>query len=208
MIAAGCSSTQSYFLDPEYASEKTKASVGILLIEKKFFPDVYSHTFGSLRTTEVQTFRQFLESHFSTAAETETWLVPGEAVAGRGDFRSRLFRVDADSFHVMVPENRQALAFPNRTPRFLLILDQFHYRRTLESSSESNYAGHEGSELQLLVFETRYLYWDVVQERVIGYGTARGQKNLVSEDPAVSEYSEVLSEAVTQIARWGPIITP
>lgn len=206
--AAGCSSTQSYFLDPDYEGNRIKASVGILLIEQAYFPDVYDHTFGSLRTREARTFRQFLEPLYGTAAETESWLIPGRAIADPQVFRSRRFTAGADSFEVMVPENRKAFSFPARAPRFLLILDQYYYRRGAESGGGSTYAGHEPSVSQVLAFETRYVYWDVTEERVVGYGTARSQVNLEAEEPAVSEYSELLSESLTQIARWGPIITP
>lgn len=207
-ITSGCSSTQSYFLEPEYQENKTKAPVGILLIEQEQFPEVYTHTFSSLRSREARTFRLFLEPLYSTAAETEAWLVPGEAITNPQAFQSRRFTVETDSFHVMVPDNRQALTFPDRAPRFLLILDQFYYRQLAESNSESGYAGHEASITQVLVFETRYVYWDVSQEQVVGYGTARSQMNLETEEPTVSEYTDVLSESLTQIARWGPIITP
>lgn len=208
VLAAGCSSTQSYFLDPEYQENKTKAPVGILMIEKEQFPEVYTHTFSSLRSREARTVRLFLEPLYSTAAETEAWLVPDETIANPQSFESRRFTVETDSFHVMVPESRRALSFSGRSPRYLLILDQYHYQQVAESSSESSYAGHEASITQVLVFETRYVYWDVTQEQVVGYGTARSQMNLEAEEPTVSEYSDVLSESLKQIARWGPIITP
>lgn len=205
LLLSSCSTSSSYYLEAEYEDNKTKAPVGIFVVEREQFPDLQMHSFSSMTSRQRRTFRLFLEPLYVSHANTEAWVLGEDVVADQESFRSRTFTLEENSFPLLVPGGREALDFSDRPPRFLLILDQYYYRQGQESTGDSGYAGHEASVTQVLVFQTNYAYWDVLEEEVVGYGSASAKMNLEGEEPTISEYSDVLSQALLQIVEWGPI---
>lgn len=205
LMLSSCSTSSSFYLEEEFKNNKTKAPVGIFVIEREQFPDLQMHSFSSMTSRQRRTFRLFLEPLYVSHANTEAWMLGENVVANQDSFRSLTFTLDENSFPLLVPRGREAFEFSGRPPRFLLILDQYYYRQGQEGGGVSGYAGHEASVTQVLVFETKYAYWDVLEEEVVGYGTASAKMNLEGKEPTVSEYSDVLSQALLQIVEWGPI---
>lgn len=201
VVLAGCSSSKNYYLEPEYQENKVNSSVTVLPVWRSWFGNFPYYNFGSLSGTGKNVFDSSLQPLFSEYLSSNV-----EAISSPGQIDTTNFTIanvnhEDQSFSIITPKENAKVS----SSRFVLLLDQFYFRQKSElSTNASSYAGHEGSVKRMLYFVTKYAYWDTQTNKIVGWGTSNASTQ-ISEKPEVSDYAEVLSEAVQKIAKQGPI---
>ncbi len=206
LLSAGCSSSKNFYLEEEYQNGKEDTSVMILPLDRDYFPDSYEYTFGFFSSEQEQVFRSTAEVTFSRTAGVPTYLFSGDSV-NSATFRPSELETGNRSFEVLTPTDPSGIqGYSNSgNPGFVLLLDGFTFERETVTVEGSGYAGHEQSAKFVLVFETRYVYWNPRTSSVAGWGTARSSVDLEGQNPSRDEYSEVLTDVMRTIAQNGPV---
>lgn len=206
LLSAGCSSSKNFYLEDQYQNGKEDTSVMILPLDREYFPENYEYTFGHFNTDQEQVFRSTAEVTFSQTAGVPTYLFSGDSV-NSDMFRPSELETGNSSFEVLTPTDASGIQAGNNSgnPGFVLLLDGFTFDRETVTVEGSGYAGHEQSAKFVLVFETRYLYWNPRTSSTAGWGTVRSSIDLEGQNPTRDEYSEVLADVMRTIAQNGPV---
>lgn len=206
-LLSSCSSTQKYYLEPEFQQNKISSTVLVVPIQRIWFTDNFSHPFGNLSGPGKNAFYSFLEDLMDDRLRSSIQLLDTEKPLDGKLFSPVSLTSGKDSMQVMLPTDDSQFTMPGYQPRMVLLLDQFYYRKKKETAGGSSYAGHESTTRNLLYFETKYTYWDTEADKPIAWGSSAASK-IVSADEALSypDYLEVLSKAVKKIVDQGPLL--
>lgn len=201
VVLAGCSSSKNYYLEPEYQEEKVNSSVTVLPVWRSWFGNFPYYNFGSLSGTGKNVFDSSIQPMFSEYLSSNVEAISSSSQIDTTNFTITNVNHEDQSFSIITPKENAKVS----SSRFILLLDQFYFRQKSELSVNANsYAGHEGSEQIMLYFVTNYAYWDTETNKIVGWGTTNASTQ-ISEQPEVSDYSEVLSKTVQKIASQGPV---
>lgn len=200
-VIAGCSSSKNYYLEPEYQENKVNSSVTVLPVWRSWFGNFPYYNFGSLSGTGKNVFSSSIQSLFSEYLSSNVEAISSPSQIDTTNFTVANINREDQSFSIITPKDNARVS----STRFILLLDQFYFRQKSElSANASSYAGHEGSEQKSLYFVTKYAYWDTETNKLVGWGTSQASKQ-ISDKPKYSDYAEVLSQAVREIAAQGPV---
>lgn len=202
--SAGCSSSKNFHLSEQYQESKEEGPVVIMPVRQEHFPDFIQHAFGYLNNSQERAFRQVLQTDYSRHAGVSARTVEGDSL-NREDFRVQSLEVNNETIEVVTPAEGARLNLGGSKPGFLLLLDQYRYRKEGEMVDKASYAGHEQDVKYTLRFETKYVYWDARTGSLAGWGIARADKELDTENPTREDYTDLLSRALRDIAENGPV---
>ncbi len=201
VMLAGCSSSKNYYLEPEYQENKVNSSVTVIPVTRAFFTNFPYYSFGSLSGTGQSVFNSSLQPLFAQYAASSVETISSSAQIDTTNFTLTNLGDEEEMFEIIAPKENSKVS----SSRFVLLLDKFYFRQKVEQSpNSSGYAGHEGSEQRMLYFVTKYAYWDTQNNKIVGWGEA-STRTQISTEPEVSDYSQILSQAVQQIVKQGPI---
>lgn len=202
--SAGCSSSKNFHLAEQYEESKEEGPVTIMPVRQEHFPDFVQHAFGYLNESQEMAFRQALQADYSRHAGVSARTIEGDDL-NREDFRVQSLEVNNQTIEVVTPAEGAQLNLGSSNPGFLLLLDQYRYRKEGEMVDKASYAGHEQETKYTLRFETKYVYWNTRTGSLAGWGIARAEKDLESENPTGEDYTELLSRVLRDIAENGPV---
>lgn len=205
-LSAGCNTLENYYIEPEYRNQKLSTSVLVLPIQKSWFPDNYSHIFGSLSESERSAFYSSLKFLLTEHLYSRLEVVGPEQMYPDTLFRPMNLTTGEQQFEVLIPRNQVQIESEGFDPRMLLILDRYYFSERQEQTGGSTYAGHEGKLKNYLYFETDYVYWDSSQNRALAWGHINTSIP-ISEGQRIrySNYLDLLSKAAELLTSRGPV---
>lgn len=205
LIALGCSTTGTQYIDPEFQNNRTRDSVSLLIIDRERFSEVSTqHVFSHLNTIENQVFYGNASMAFSQVTDSDVIGLLDAIDLEETPFESRMFEMDDMSMQIMIPVERTLIKHDRYLPRFVLILDQYFFRQITLTSEGSVYAGHERSVTRRgLYFETNYAIWDNERRDLIGWGNISADQSIM-ESPSYEDYVLVLQKAFQKIISKSP----
>jgi len=205
-VFSGCGSTENFYLDPEYQDQKSTSPVLVIPVQKDWFTDLYQHPFGYLKGKDEQAFNSLIKPLFSEHTGSMITVIASGENMDEEKFKVTTLPIGNIQHNVIVPTEQAEFQTPDSNPRFVLLLDQFYFRKLKQSTSSSGYAGHEGGEgQQRLYFRTLYVYWDTVRKKPVAWGSSEDSISY-SDNLSFPDYSELLSRVLKKIVDRGPVI--
>lgn len=205
-MLAGCGSTENYYLDPEYQDQKSTSPVLVIPVQKDWFTDLYQHPFGYLKGKDKQAFNSLIKPLISEHTGSMITVIASGEYMDEEKFKVTTLPIGNIQHDVIVPSEQAEFQTPDSNPRFVLLLDQFYFRKLNQSSSSSGYAGHGGGEgHQRLYFRTLYVYWDTVRKKPVAWGSSEDSISY-SDKLSFPDYSELLSKVMKKIVDRGPVL--
>lgn len=203
----GCSATKEYYIDPSYEDQKIDTSVLVLPLQRDWFQENYTHTFGTLSGSAKTTFYNSMQPLLAKNLNSDIQMVdPGTSFKSEM-FQSSKLKFGSDSLNVYIPDRQSNFSLSGNQPEIILLLDKYFFRKKRKVFGSSSYAGHEeGTTKTVLQFETKYIYWNTKQQKPIAWGNTESSVTL-GKSPEVtgSDYELVLSKAVDKMLKRSPI---
>ena len=206
-LIAGCSTSKSFHIEPEYQKNKKTSSVLVLPIQRTWFQNNYTYTFGNVSGTGGKVFWESLENLLARNLKSMVEVPSRDATLDTGTFEATSLPFEAGETEVMIPNLASGtdFEFNGRRADMVLLLDKFYYRKVREFVGGNSYAGHEGREKTFLYFETKYVYWDAERKKIAAWGSTDASVT-IGQDAGYSDYLEALDKAVKKIAKNSPVI--
>ena len=207
ILLTSCASSKDYYIEPELAKDKKTSSVLVVPIQQSWFENNYSHSFGQLSGNARNIFYSSLESLMSDKLRSRIRMIDSDQYFDGKLFESTPLTFDGNSYKVMLPTDDVQFEMPEYKPEMVLLLDQYFYYKRKEATGGLGYAGHEAKTQNILYFETKYIYWDTINDKAVAWGNSYASKR-VSDGPRVNldDYREVLSKAVDKVIKQGPVL--
>ena len=207
ILFAGCASSKDYYIEPEFENSKKTSSVLVVPIQQSWFENNYSHPFGQLRGNARNIFYSSLESLMATRLQSKIEMVNADQNFNGDLFESTSLAFDGNSYQVMLPTDDIQFEMSEYKPEMVLLLDQYFYYKRKEATGGLGYAGHEAKTQNILYFETKYIYWDTVNDKAVAWGSSHASKKVSnSQTVDLQDYREVLSKAVDKVIKQGPVL--
>ncbi len=207
LLLVSCASSKDYYIEPELEKDKKLSSVLVVPIQQSWFENNYSHSFGQLSGNARNIFYSSLESLMSDKLRSRIRMIDEDQYFDGSLFESTPLTFDGNSYKVMLPTVDMQFEMPEYKPELVLLLDQYFYYKRKEATGGLGYAGHEAKTQNILYFETKYIYWDTINDKAVAWGSSYASKK-VSDGPRVNldDYREVLSKAVDKVIKQGPVL--
>lgn len=205
LLISYCSTSQNYYLEPDFENEKIESSLFVIPVERSLFNGFEHYAFSALRGTEKTIFETSLSPYLSEFSNSNVKIMESKEPLDEEDFEIDSLETSESKFAVLLPKSGTQVLNNEETPRFVLLLDQFYFRALEKTIGGSSYAGHEGQSIRrTLVFETKYVYWDNEKREAVGWGVANADLNF-QEEPSNEDYSKLLEQALEDIVKRGPL---
>ncbi|PWN05239.1 hypothetical protein DDZ15_14245 [Rhodohalobacter mucosus] len=201
------SGTHHQFLDQEYRKPIANATVSILTIDREDLYDTFpDHRFGSLLPEQQVLFDSRLATILIKQTRAEVKGVADSSVFQSAQFELRHYPLKKDSLLIVSPIYGTTLSNSSMVSRFVLILDQFHFKPVQVEGGGSSYAGHESENRTFMYFETRYLIWDNTEGEAAAWGKVTSDRLMYPTQNPTDMYSNLLSDAFYQIVEKSPLV--
>jgi len=205
LFTIGCSSPRTQFIYPEYRNNSKLDTISILFIDYDTFSEVITdHTFGQVNYEQRQFLTENSEMILSLLTQSEILGVVSDVDPKATPFEARLLEVDEIPIKIITPADETIIKHDGVIPRFVLIFDQYYFRRFSQTTEATVYAGHDRAQSrQGIFFESNYAIWDNERKNVIGWGNINADQT-ISGAPTFTEYFRVLEKGFEKIVQHSP----
>lgn len=205
LLTIGCASPRTQFIHPEFRNNSILDTISILFIDHETFSEgIPDHSYGQVNYEQRKILTENSEMILSLLTQSAVLGVISAIDPVATPFEARMLVVEEIPIHIVLPAGETVITHDEVTPRFVLIFDQYYFRRFSQTTEATVYAGHDRVQSrQGIFFEANYAIWDNESRDVIGWGNINADQT-ISGIPTFTEYFRVLEKGFEKIVQQSP----
>lgn len=203
LLIITCSSSKTTYVDPEYRSKIKNTSLLIVPLEN--YPELSKRSgkTNHIREMENITLNEMWGPIFSSMTTAEVYVVDSTFSLDEIPFRERNLPAGNLNFTIPVPDMDQSITFENKTPEFILFINNYSFNNETITTSFNQ---QEGDALLSynLSFQIFYFIWDNLTHRIAAQGRVTRKVNY-KQETTDQDYIRLLESVAGAIVENSPL---